>query len=140
MHDLELPGMVFGRVLRPPSYSARLTAFDASAIRAMPGVVAVVVSGNFIGLCAEREEQAVSALQAARRAASWEEESLLPSTTEVRDFLPTLPSVRSDVHRRGEPSVTDSMRRFEASGRVRVTAICLGGGRNAAAACGGAWL
>ena len=115
VHDLELPGMVFGRVLRPPSYSARLTAFDASAIRAMPGVVAVVVSANFVGLCAEREEQAVNALQAARRAASWEEESLLPSTTEVRDFLPTLPSVRSEVHRRGESSVTGSRQRLEAS-------------------------
>ena len=115
VHDLELPGMVFGRVLRPPSYSARLAAFDASAIRAMPGVVAVIVSGNFIGLCAEREEQAMNALQAARRAASWKEESSLPSTTEVRDFLPALPSVRSDVHRQGEPSVTGSMRRLEAS-------------------------
>ena len=115
VHDLELPGMVFGRVLRPPSYSARLAAFDASAIRAMPGVVAVIVSGNFIGLCAEREEEAMNALQAARRAASWKEESSLPSTTEVRDFLTALPSVRSDVHRQGEPSVTGSMRRLEAS-------------------------
>ena len=115
VHDLELPGMVFGRVLRPPSYSARLAAFDASAIRAMPGVVAVMVSGNFIGLCAGREEQAVNALEAARRAASWKEEPSLPSSTEVRDFLPALPSVRSNVHRRGEASVTGSMQRLEAS-------------------------
>jgi nicotinate dehydrogenase subunit B len=115
VHDLELPGMVFGRVLRPPSYAAKLAAFDAEAIRALPGVVGVLVSGNFIGVCAEREEQAVSALEAARRAASWEEESLLPSTTEVRDFLPALPSVRSLVHRRGEHSIAGSVRHFEAS-------------------------
>ena len=114
VHDLELPGMVFGRVLRPPSYSAKLAAFDASEIRAMPGVVAVVVSGNFIGLCAEREEQAVSALQAARRAASWLEEPLLSSSTEVRDFLPALPSVRSIVHRQGETFITDSVQHLEA--------------------------
>lgn len=106
--------MVFGRVLRPPSNSARLNAFDASAIRAMPGVVAVMVSGNFIGLCAEREEQAVSALTAARRAASWLEEPLLPSTTEVRDFLPALPSVRSIVHRQGEMPITGSAQHLEA--------------------------
>ena len=114
VHDLELPGMVFGRVLRPPSYSARLAGFDADAIRAMPGVVAVIVNGNFVALCAEREEQAVSALLAARRAASWREESLLPSTTEARDLLPALPSVRSLVHRRGETSPTGSVQRFEA--------------------------
>ena len=115
VHDLELPGMVFGRVLRPPSYSARLAAFDADAIRALPGVVAVLVSGNFIGLCAEREEQAVSALGAARRAASWEEKSLLPSTTEARDLMPALPSVRQLVHRQGEASTAGSARRLEAS-------------------------
>ena len=115
VHDLELPGMVFGRVLRPPSHSARLAAFDADAVRRLPGVVAVLVSGNFIGLCAEREEQAVRALDAARRAASWEERSLLPATTEARDFLPTLPSMRSLVHRQGEGSTAGSMRRLEAS-------------------------
>ena len=115
VHDLELPGMVFGRVLRPPSYSARLAAFDAGAIRAMPGVVAVLVSGNFIGLCAEREEQAISALRAARAAASWVEEPTLPSATEVGDFLPGLPSVRSLVYRQGEALVAGAARRFEAS-------------------------
>jgi CO/xanthine dehydrogenase Mo-binding subunit len=114
VHDMEIPGMVFGRVLRPPSYSATLAAFDPSAIRAMPGVVAVIVSGNFIALCAEREEQAVSALQAARRAARWLEEPLLPSTTEVRDFLPALPSVRSIVHRQGATSIADSVQHLEA--------------------------
>ncbi|HEX8011777.1 MAG TPA: molybdopterin cofactor-binding domain-containing protein [Casimicrobiaceae bacterium] len=115
VHDLELPGMVFGRVLRPPSYSARLGAFDADAIRALPGVVAVLVSGSFIGLCAEREEQALAALQAARRAASWHEDAPLPLTTEVRDFLPTLPSLRSVVYRRGEAPVAGSVQRVGAS-------------------------
>jgi nicotinate dehydrogenase subunit B len=115
VHDLELPGMVFGRVLRPPSYAARLVAFDAGSIRALPGVVAVMVSGNFIGLCAEREEQAISALEAARRAASWNEEALLPPATEVREFLPALPSVRSIVYRQGEASAASSARRFEST-------------------------
>ncbi|HZI84300.1 MAG TPA: molybdopterin cofactor-binding domain-containing protein [Casimicrobiaceae bacterium] len=114
VHDLELPGMVFGRVLRPPAYSARLAAFDADSIRVLPGVVAVLVSGSFVGLCAGREEQAVAALSAARRVARWEGGSPLPETTEVRDFLPALPSVRSVVHRRGEPAAGASLRRFEA--------------------------
>ncbi|HKE38719.1 MAG TPA: molybdopterin cofactor-binding domain-containing protein [Casimicrobiaceae bacterium] len=115
VHDLELPGMVFGRVLRPPSYSARLTAFDADAVRALPGVVVVVVSGEFIGICAEREEQVASALDAARRTASWEEESRLPSSTEVPEFLPALPSVCSLVHRQSETSMAPGVRRLEAT-------------------------
>ena len=115
VHDLELPGMVFGRVLRPPSYNARLRAFDAEAIRALPGIVAVMVSGNFIGLCAEREEQAVSALEAAGKAASWDEQPALPASSEMRDILPAMPSVRSIVHRRGESPVSGEARRFDAT-------------------------
>jgi nicotinate dehydrogenase subunit B len=114
VHDLELPGMVFGRVLRPPSYSAKLVAFDADAVRALPGVVTVMVSGSFVGLCAEREEQAIAALEAARSKASWQEAPRLPPTTEVRDFLPALPSVRSIVQRHGERA-SGTLRRLDAT-------------------------
>ena len=114
VHDMELPGMVFGRVLRPPSYAAKLAAFDADAVRSLPGVVTVLVSGNFVALACEREEQAIVALEAARNAASWEEQASLPRSTEARDFLLELPSTRSIVQQRGErPS--GSLRRFEST-------------------------
>ncbi|MEO8132680.1 MAG: molybdopterin cofactor-binding domain-containing protein [Betaproteobacteria bacterium] len=100
VHDMELPGMVFGRVCRPPSYAARLKAFDAAAVRALPGVVSVMVSGNFVGVCAEREEQALQALAAVRAAARWDEAADMPPSTEIRQFLPQLPSVRKVVHRK----------------------------------------
>jgi len=90
IHDLELPGMVHGRVLRPPSYSAGLVGFDAEGVRALPGVVAVVVNGRFIGVCATREEQAVRALEAARRAARWDAPPSLPEPVEIRELLPRL--------------------------------------------------
>ena len=90
VHDMVLPGMVHGRVLRPPSYSARLTGFDADAVRAAPGVVAVVVNGSFVGICAAREEQAVKALEVARRAARWDESASMPEPAEVRDLLPRM--------------------------------------------------
>ena len=48
IHDMVLPGMVHARVLRPPTYSARLVALDADAVRRLPGVVSVVVNGNFV--------------------------------------------------------------------------------------------
>ncbi|MFS8086802.1 MAG: molybdopterin cofactor-binding domain-containing protein, partial [Acidobacteriota bacterium] len=95
VQDMELPGMVHGRICRPPSYTAKLKRFDAAAVRALPGVVCVMVSGNFIGVCAEREEQVLKALAAARGAAIWEEQAELPSTTEIGQFLLQLPSTRS---------------------------------------------
>ena len=87
IQDFELPGMLFGRVVRPPSYDAQLTAFDADAVRRLPGVVAVVQDGNFIGIVAVREEQAVKAREAAQRAAQWRESPLPTDDAGIYDYL-----------------------------------------------------
>ena len=56
--------MVHGRVVRPPRYGATLESFDEAAVKAMPGVIAVVRDGSFLGVVAEREEQAIKARDA----------------------------------------------------------------------------
>ena len=61
VQDIRLPGMLHGRVVRPPRYGATLESFDEAAARAIPGVVAVVRDGSFLGVVAEREEQAIKA-------------------------------------------------------------------------------
>ena len=61
VQDMRLPGMLHGRVVRPPRYGAKLEALDEARIKAMPGVVAVVRDGSFLGVIAEREEQAIKA-------------------------------------------------------------------------------
>ena len=71
VQDLRLPGMVHGRIARPPQYGAQLEAFDEAKIRAMPGVVAVVRDGSFLGVAAEREEQAIKAAEALSASAKW---------------------------------------------------------------------
>ncbi|MGH8660764.1 MAG: molybdopterin cofactor-binding domain-containing protein [Burkholderiales bacterium] len=78
VHDLELPGMLHGRIARPPSYEARLAGLDEAEVRALPGVVKVVRDGSFLGVIAEREEQAVRALTRLKRIARWEEATQLP--------------------------------------------------------------
>ena len=62
IHDMVLPGMLHGRVLHPPSPGAALIEVDLSAIEAMPGVVATVRDGNFLGVIADDEYRAVRAL------------------------------------------------------------------------------
>jgi CO/xanthine dehydrogenase Mo-binding subunit len=42
VQDMRLPGMVFARVVRPPRYGAKLVSLDEAAVRALPGVIAVV--------------------------------------------------------------------------------------------------
>ena len=84
VHDLDPPGLLHGRVARPPSYGARLAAFDEDEVKAMPGVVAVVRDGSFLGVVAEREEQALRAIGRVKRAARWDESAVLPETTDPR--------------------------------------------------------
>src|SRR3989475_4512871 len=80
VQDVRLPGMVFGRVARPPSPGARLVSFDGAAVKGMPGVIAVVRDGDFLGVAAEREEQAIKARELLKKSAQWKEiESLPPS-------------------------------------------------------------
>ena len=71
VHDLRLPGMTHGRVLRPPGYRRRLAVLPAAAARAMRGVLAVVVDGSFVGVVAEREEQAIAACDLLAAGARW---------------------------------------------------------------------
>ena len=78
VQDMRLPGMVFGRVVRPPSYRAQLTSVDEAAAKALPGVVAVMRDGSFLAVAAEREEQAIKAAQALRASAKWNETPDLP--------------------------------------------------------------
>lgn len=78
VQDMEEPGMLHGRVSRPPSYKAELVSVDLDDVRKMPGVVAVVRDGRFLGVLAEREEQAIRAQRRLTRNAQWREEATLP--------------------------------------------------------------
>ncbi|MBM3344156.1 MAG: xanthine dehydrogenase family protein molybdopterin-binding subunit [Betaproteobacteria bacterium] len=78
VQDHEPSGMLHGRVSRPPSYSAELIGVKLDDVRAMPGVVAVVRDGRFLGVVAEREEQAIRAARRLAREAKWSEKPTLP--------------------------------------------------------------
>lgn len=80
VQDMRLPGMLFGRVVRPPSPGAQLKSVDEAAARALPGVVAVVRDGSFIAVAAVREEQAVRARSALQQSAVWQEAASLPAS------------------------------------------------------------
>jgi isoquinoline 1-oxidoreductase len=83
--DLTLPGMLYGRVLRPPAYGARLTALDTAAAEALEGVI-VVREGDFVGCAAPTLLQATRAVELLAKAASWET-SPQPSNAELWEHL-----------------------------------------------------
>jgi nicotinate dehydrogenase subunit B len=92
VQDLRLPGMVHGRVVRPPQYGATLQSVDEGKARAIPGVIAVVRDGSFLGVIAEREEQAVKARAALADAAKWKPGPQLPDPATIFAHLKSLPA------------------------------------------------
>jgi nicotinate dehydrogenase subunit B len=76
VHDLVEEGMLHGRVVRPPTYLAVLKDIDLKELQDLPGVVTVVRDGSFLGLVAEREEQAASAMGKLAEAARWQIEPI----------------------------------------------------------------
>jgi nicotinate dehydrogenase subunit B len=92
VQDLRLPGMLHGRVVRPPRYGSTLESFDEAAVKAMPGVVAVVRDGSFLGVVAAREEQAIKARAALAASAKWKDGPELPDPKTIYEHLMTLQS------------------------------------------------
>src|SRR2546421_2102213 len=68
--DLRPAGMLYGKVLRPPSFGATLTSFRQNETKAMPGVF-VVRDGDFVGAAAPTEREAQVALDAVK--VEWKE-------------------------------------------------------------------
>ena len=88
VHDLRLPGMLHGRILRPsPGAGTRLGAIDTDPVKTMPGLVKIVQKRNFIGVVAEEEWQAVQAAQALD--VTWEQPANLPAQADLYEVIKT---------------------------------------------------
>ena len=81
--DITRPGMLYGKVLRPPSYGAKLTDIDLSPAKAIDGVV-VVRDGDFVGVAAPNTHVAKRAIAELARTAKWDAPPHPSSTTLFR--------------------------------------------------------
>jgi CO/xanthine dehydrogenase Mo-binding subunit len=87
VQELRPKGMVFGHIVRPPTYGARLIAADTAAITRMPGVIKVLRDGSFLGVIAIREGQAQAAALALQQTCQWQVPRELPGTEGMPDWL-----------------------------------------------------
>ena len=87
VQDLELPRMLHGRVLRPASLDSHLAQVDLSVVKRLPGIVKVWRNRDFVGVCCEREYQAVKALEALRANARFTEDEGLPAGEDWKEWL-----------------------------------------------------
>jgi CO/xanthine dehydrogenase Mo-binding subunit len=113
VQDMQPPGMLHGRISRPPGPKATLKAIDLKEVEQMPGVVAVVRDGNFLGVVAQREEQAIRAERRLARIAQWTHGPELPAN-DPRHLLTLQAQAESEViNTKGDPS-TAGAKQFSA--------------------------
>ena len=96
--DMKLPKMLYGKVLRPPSYGAKLIEADLAKAKNIPGVI-VVKDGDFVGVAAPDTRTATNALLAID--AKWEESKDHPSNANIFEYLLKNTSEEKDERDRG---------------------------------------
>ncbi len=90
VHNVRLPGMLHGRVVRPPAVGATLAGVDETSVKDLPGFVKVVVRKNFVGVVAEKPWQAMQAAEKLK--VNWTAGAGLPKQSEFYDSLVKQPS------------------------------------------------
>ena len=99
--DVQLPGMVHARNVKPPVAGAELVSIDESSVRDIPGFVQVVRRGNYVAVVCEREEEAIRA--ARQLQVNWQRPATAPFPTSedlytyMRHATPTSSSTPSVV-------------------------------------------
>jgi nicotinate dehydrogenase subunit B len=83
VHDFRVPGMLHGRVVRPPAIGASLDNVDEASIKDVAGVFKVVRQGNFLCVVAESEWGAIKAAEKLK--ASWSKSQTLPEAAKLWD-------------------------------------------------------
>ena len=95
MQDFRVPGMVHGRVVRPPAVGATLQSVDEGSAKGIPGLVKVVREGNFLGVVAETEWAAIKASQQIK--ATWSSWDGLPDQSKLWDYVRSTKVVKDEV-------------------------------------------
>ncbi|MEW6449816.1 MAG: molybdopterin cofactor-binding domain-containing protein [Pseudomonadota bacterium] len=103
VQDMRPQGMVHGRVVRPPRAGSTLESFDEESAKKIPGVIAVVRDGSFLGVVAEREEQAIKAREALIKSVKWKLGPELPDPNTIYAHLKSLPSVDQVISNKQGP-------------------------------------
>jgi CO/xanthine dehydrogenase Mo-binding subunit len=101
--DISRPGMLRGKVLRPPAYGATLLGIDLSRAQQMEGVT-VVRDGDFVGCVAPTSFAAGKAVEVLAESANWQAVPQ-PSNAELWDHLREHASGRPD----GNSSVEEAL-------------------------------
>jgi len=105
IQDVKLDGMLHARVVRPyvrtvDGIGATIESVNDAEVKAMPGVVAVVKNGSFLGVVAEREEQAIRASKALK--VTWSKPEQLPEFDKLYALIREMPASDDELVHNGD--------------------------------------
>ena len=105
LHDLVLPGMRYGRVVRPPAVVAELLSTGDPELP--PGAI-TVRDGSFLGVVAPADATALRAARLVARAARWRVTESLPDADDLTGFLLSAPAEEVPVESRRDEGAAAS--------------------------------
>jgi CO/xanthine dehydrogenase Mo-binding subunit len=118
--DVRIPGMLHGRVVRPPVVNSKPQSVDENSIKNISGIVKVVQEGNFLGVVAETEWSAIQAAKALKVTWSAPTTKLPANPDELYVYLKNTKSFRDQVAAdKGNPeaALSQASKTFEATYR-----------------------
>ncbi|MFN7922328.1 MAG: molybdopterin cofactor-binding domain-containing protein [Bryobacteraceae bacterium] len=90
VHHMRVPGMVHGKVVRPPRTGQKVVSVNENSIKGMAGNPKVVVKNDFVGVVADRQYEAQLAADAL--VVKWSDAEAVPKQAELYDWLRKQPS------------------------------------------------
>jgi CO/xanthine dehydrogenase Mo-binding subunit len=104
VEDVRLPGMLHGKVVRPPTVGATVVSVDRGSVAGLPGNVQVVVKNNFVGVVADTQWDATQAATAL--VVTWSPGATLPDQNSLYTWMQQQPSADSYTVNSGDTDQT----------------------------------
>jgi CO/xanthine dehydrogenase Mo-binding subunit len=114
IHDLRLPGMLHGRVLRGPGLGAKLVGWPPAAAQALAPQVRCWADGQWVAVVAPSELEVDAAAARVKASLVWQAGPPLPDPQALTTFLQSAPHDSTVTAQRGEAELPASGRRFSA--------------------------
>jgi CO/xanthine dehydrogenase Mo-binding subunit len=102
IHDLRLPGMLHGRVLRPATPDATLARLPDAAVAALPEGARWWADGRFVAVVADSERDADAAVTRLAGLIEWHAGAPLPDMHDLDNFLTSAPHQTTVTAERGD--------------------------------------
>src|SRR5262245_2299588 len=92
VQNVRVPGMIHGRVVRPPTLGAHVQSIDNGVVNGLPGSPQVVRVNDFVGVVADTQWHAIKAAAALASGITWQAGDSFFAQTDLYTYMTKQPS------------------------------------------------